>query len=840
MSLETYRAKRRFETTPEPKGRKAKAKGRGFVVQKHAARRLHYDLRLELDGVLKSWAVTRGPSLVPGDKRLAVAVEDHPIDYGTFEGTIPEGEYGGGTVIVWDRGLWQPVGDPHKGLAKGHLDFSLEGEKLRGKWHLVRMARKPRDKHENWLLIKSDDEAARDQDDPDILEERPESVKTTRRIDAVAGEPPGWSSKTGRIMAAPNEKWRAARPAPAALKGARKAPMPAFVPPALATSAKKAPSGARWIHEIKFDGYRLQARLEGGRVSLVTRGGLDWTDKFGSEIVAAFEALPVDSASIDGELVVETEAGISDFSGLQADLSEGRSDRFVFYAFDLLYLDGQDLRGVPLEARKSALADVLSERSARLRPSEHFEDDGEVVRRHACRLGLEGIVSKRRDRPYRSGRTADWLKAKCVLRQEFVIGGFMPSTTSREAIGSLTLGLYEGGALVPVGRAGTGFTTAVAEGLFRRLSPLRVAKSPFSRPLGTEAARHLRYVAPELVAEVEFRGFTADGNLRQAAFKGLREDKPAREVIREEQAETMPDQRRSRIELTHPDRVYWPDVGVTKEGLADYYTGVWPRIAPFVTGRPLALLRCPEGIAGQCFFQKHPWNGLDRSIRLCEDPKNKDEGPILTIDDLDGLIALVQAGVLEIHPWGSTTTDIERPDMMIFDLDPGENVSWRAVIDAAFEVRRRLASFGMTGFVKTSGGKGLHVVAPLQPKATWPTAKSFAKSIADQMTADSPDHFVATITKSKRHGKILVDYLRNGRGATAVAPYSTRARPGAPVSLPIGWTELESIAGPAYFTLANAPVRLANLATDTSADPWDGFRAAAIPVPVTRSGQRVA
>lgn len=827
MSLEPYRSKRNFEATPEPEGRSSREQGRSFVVQKHAARRLHYDLRLELDGVLKSWAVTRGPSLVPGEKRLAVEVEDHPIEYGDFEGTIPQGEYGGGTVIVWDRGHWEPVGDPHAGLAKGHLDFVLEGEKLSGKWHLVRMARKPRDKHDSWLLIKGDDEAARDARDPDILEERPESVKTTREIEDVAGEPPGWSSRTGRIIAAPDDERCGHRPAPASLKGARKAPMPDFVPPALATPASKAPSGTQWIHEIKLDGYRLQARIEAGRVALLTRNGLDWTEKLGLEIVAAFEALPVETALIDGELVVDTVAGISDFSALQADLSAGRSDRLVFYAFDLLYLDGRDLRSVPLEARKSALTDLLAGSAAMLRSSEHCEDDGEVVRRHACRLGLEGIVSKRRDAPYRSGRTPGWVKAKCALRQEFVIGGYVPSTTSRKAIGSLALGLFEGTKLVPVGRAGTGFTATVAEDLYRRLEPLRAARSPFSRPLGADAVRHLRFVEPELVAEVEFRGFTADGNLRQAAFKGLREDKPAREVVREEGAETMPEQRRSRVKLTHPDRIYWPDAGVTKQGLADYYTEVWPNIAPFVTGRPLSLLRCPEGVSGECFFQKHAWKGLDRGIRLFEDPKRKHEGPLLTIDDLDGLIALVQAGVLEIHPWGSTTMDLERPDMLIFDLDPGENISWRALIDAAFTVRRRLASLGMTGFVKTSGGKGLHVVAPLEPKASWPAAKRFARSIADQMTAEEPDRFVATITKARRRGKILVDYLRNGRGATAVAPYSTRARPGAPVSLPIDWDELDSIAGPAYFTVDNAPVRLANL----RADPWDGFRKAAVPVP---------
>jgi bifunctional non-homologous end joining protein LigD len=836
MRLEPYRSKRDFAITQEPKGREIAKRGRSFVVQKHAARRLHYDLRLELDGVLKSWAVTRGPSLVPGEKRLAVAVEDHPIEYAEFEGTIPAGEYGGGTVIVWDRGTWLPVGDPHEGLSEGQLDFVLAGEKLSGKWHLVRMARKPRDKHENWLLIKSGDEAAREAMDPDILVERPESVKTRRNIEAVAGGRPGSVSKPGRTHRADDADRPAHGPRAPELKGARTAPLPNFVPPALACPTNKAPSGPRWIHEIKLDGYRLQARIENHRVVLSTRGGLDWTDRFGREIVRAFAALPIETALIDGELVVETEDGISDFSALQAELSGGRTDRFVYYAFDLLYCDGRDLRPVPLAARKSALTGLIGRSRGVLRPNEHFDDDGELVRRHACRLGLEGIVSKRRDAPYRSGRIHDWVKAKCVLRDEFVIGGYVPSTTTPKSIGSLSLGRYEGDNLVPVGRAGTGFAAAVAEALFRRLDPLRVTKSPYSRRLGADAGRHLRYVEPRLVAEVEYRGFTADGQLRHAAFKGLREDKPAREVVAEDVGETMQTEPTPRVRLTHPDRIYWPDVGVTKRGLADYYVEIWPRIAPFVRGRPLALLRCPGGQTGECFFQKHAWKGLDRAIRRVTDPKDEDRSDLLAIEDLDGLIALVQAGVLEIHPWGSATTDFERPDILIFDLDPGEGVSWTALIEAAFEVRDRLAGLGMTGFLKTTGGKGLHVVTPLAPKATWPTAKSFAKSIADRMAAETPDRFVATITKSKRHGKILVDYLRNGRGSTAVAPFSTRARPGAPVALPIEWRELESISGPAYFRLANVPARLANL----SADPWDGFREAAVPIPTTPSRRRVA
>jgi bifunctional non-homologous end joining protein LigD len=855
MALEAYRRKRRFDATSEPRGRVKKSPDEGggsYVVQKHDARRLHYDFRLEMDGVLKSWAVTRGPSLVPGEKRLAVHVEDHPLEYGGFEGTIPKGEYGGGTVILWDRGRWTPLGDAHKGYAKGHLDFELEGEKLGGRWHLVRMAGRPRDKKENWLLIKGDDAAAREAGAPDILDERPESVKTGRVVEEVAGERPGWSSKTGKIDPQPRKADAPALSDAAKLKGAKKAPLPRFVEPTLATLTSKPPSGVRWIHEIKFDGYRLQARIEAGGVQLLTRSGLDWTSKFGKELIASFKALPAGKALVDGELVVHNDSGAADFSALQADLSEGRHDRFVFYAFDLLYLDGHDLRATPLLKRKEALASLIAGEAGMLRLSEHFEAEGNLILQHACQLGLEGIVSKLRDAPYRSGRSKDWLKAKCSARQEFVVCGYVPSTTSRKAIGSLVLGYYSDGKLVHAGRVGTGFTMAVAEDLYRRLERIRVASSPFAERLSADAARQVRYVKPQLVAEIEFRGWTADRNLRHAAFRGLRDDKPANEVEAEaigmapsrkasseapatgSDAETA--SRSAKIKLTHPDRLYWPDAGVTKEGLADYYTQVWDRIAPFVTGRPLALVRCPSGISGECFFQKHAWKGLNRAIHLARDPHDRSGEPILSIEDLDGLIALVQAAVLEIHPWGSTLAHIDEPDMIIMDLDPGEDVSWKELAAAAEEVRERLARLGLTGFVKTSGGKGLHVVAALQPKADWDTVKAFCKQIADAMASDSPDRYVATITKSKRHGKVLVDYLRNGRGATAVASYSTRSRPGAPVSMPLNWQELGSVTGAAYFTVGNALTRLQHLRTD----PWADFRRSAVPLPSATQRKRRA
>ncbi|KQT53052.1 MULTISPECIES: DNA ligase D [unclassified Aureimonas] len=844
-ALEPYRKKRNFAATSEPEGGDVRSGGQSFVIQKHDATRLHYDFRLELDGVLKSWAVTKGPSLVPGEKRLAVHVEDHPLEYGDFEGTIPKGEYGGGTVIVWDRGTWAPLHDAAKGYAKGHLEFELSGEKLSGHWHLVRMHGKPGEKRENWLLIKGEDAAAREAGDLDILEERPESAKTGRMLDEVAGEAPGWSSRTGKIGAKKPATKKAAKPrraasSPAAdeppgtapdasgIEGATKATLPDFVEPSLATLVAKPPAGKRWLHEIKFDGYRLQARIEAGRVRLSTRSGLEWTKRFGKPVVEALQALPVGTAVIDGELVVETSAGASDFSALQSDLSEGRSDRFSFYAFDLLHLDGYDLRQVPLVQRKAVLQELVGPDGAVLKYSGHFEENGATVLRHACRLGLEGVISKLADGPYQSGRGKGWVKSKCSSRQEFVIGGYVPSSTSRKAIGSLLLGLYDGDRLDHVGRVGTGFSGAVAEDLFERLNRLKAEASPFGAKLTAEEARLARYVRPDLVAEVEFRAWTADGHLRHASFRGLREDKSAREIVREVAA-TRPKAAASpkpSVALTHGDRVYWPDVGVTKEGLADYYSDLWRYMAPFIADRPLALLRCPSGIAGPSFFQKHAWKGLSKSIRLVTDPSAETEEPFVAVGNLDGLIGLVQGAVLEIHPWGSTVADWDRPDTITMDLDPGDGVDWTDVIAAAEEVRERLKLAGLEPFVKTSGGKGLHVVAPVKPSADWPAVKAFTKAMADSMAADAPDRYVSTITKSKRHGKILIDYLRNQRGMTAVAPYSTRARPGAPVSMPLDWSELSPAIGPAYFTVENTPTRMAALASD----PWAHFRAAEAPI----------
>ncbi len=809
MALETYRAKRDFSATGEPAGSDRRGHGDAFVVQKHAARRLHYDLRLEIGDVLASWAVTKGPSLVPGEKRLAVHVEDHPLDYADFEGQIAKGQYGGGEVIVWDRGRWEPEGDPARGLKKGRLDFTLEGAKLKGRWHLVRMGGKPGEKHENWLLIKGSDDAARSAADPDILEEAPASVISGRTVEDIAAGKP-----------APKRR--------AAKAKAKADPWPGFVPPALATLKPSPPARADWVHEIKFDGYRLQAQIRGGKVKLLPRSGQDWTGRFGEGVRVALAALPVQNAILDGELVVESAGGASDFGSLQADLGAGRSDRFLLYLFDALYLDAEDLRKRTLLERKARLAALLDGAGDPLRLSEHFEADGEAMLHHACRLSLEGIVSKRRDGRYPNGRTGAWIKSKCSARQEFVVAGFVPSTVSRDLVGSLVLGTWQDGALVHVGRVGTGFGRAVATDLATRLKAIARKTPPFAAKPSADAARGVTWVKPELVAEVEFRAWTADGLLRHAAFRGLRDDKPASEIVREGGAVEEKPRARPQVRLTHPDRVYWPDAGVTKQGLADYYAEVWPRMAPLVVNRPVALLRCPGGTEGQCFFQKHAWKGHGREIVTFHDPEDDSDEPLVAVDGLPALIALVQGGALEIHTWQSSLDDLEHPDQIVMDLDPGEGVPWEAVLDAAREVRARLEAAGLAAFVKTSGGKGLHVVAPLKqtPAAGWDAVKSFAAAMARSMAADDPDRYVATITKAKRTGKILIDYLRNGRNNTAIVAYGTRARPGAPVSMPLAWDELGPEIGPAHFTVANAPARVAN-----TPDPWAGFRKAERPLP---------
>ncbi|HKG00271.1 MAG TPA: DNA ligase D, partial [Xanthobacteraceae bacterium] len=760
-------------------------------------------------------------------------------------------------------------GDAHKGLAKGNLTFSLAGEKLHGKWHLVRLRGRPGETKANWLLIKSKDDAARDESDPDILEEKPLSVITGRSIPEIAegkGRKRVWQSnrsvkdnvkagttggnaiaaprakKTARSQRRPSESTKTARKKPRAkTKGStsRGAPLPDFVPLVLATLSERAPDDPAWIHEIKLDGYRIQARLDHGEVKLLTRKSLDWTARF-PPIAQAVADLPAEQVLIDGEIVSETESGVSSFSQLQQDLSDGRTDRMVYFAFDLLHLDGRDLTGAPLIERKEMLEQLLSGLSADvpIRFSGHFEEPGSVLLEHACRMGLEGIISKRRDAPYRSGRGGDWLKIKCANRQEFVVTGYAPSTVDSSAIGALILGYYDDGELRYAGRSGTGYTHRMARDLWQRLQPLRIDKPPFARlPAEETRARNAKWVEPKLVVEADFRGWTHGDRIRQASFQGLREDKSPTEVVREKNAMSPAAKKTAAsaparsaraqgrptksaatappysIKLTHPDRVYWEDAGVTKQGLADFYAGIWDWIAPHIVGRPLALVRCPEGATGECFFQKHASAGIDQKwLRLVPEP---DGDHVITIEGLDGLISLAQAGALEIHPRGTTADSMETADRLVFDLDPGPGTEWSDIVNAAREVRQRLSDLGLVTFLKTSGGKGLHVVLPIKP-TPWEPAKAFARNIAEGMAADDPSRYTATVKKSSRQKRIFVDYLRNSREATAVAPYSTRARPGAPVSTPITWEELANQDGANRYTVLNLHQRLARVRKD----PW--------------------
>ncbi len=820
-SLRDYHRKRNFTRTAEPSGKLRRQTGKLFVVHKHAARRLHYDLRLELDGVLKSWAVTRGPSLSPGNKRLAVHVEDHPLDYAEFEGRIPEGEYGAGSIIVWDRGRWSTEGDPHQQLAKGHLEFELSGSKLKGRWHLVHMKGRDRSGKENWLLIKAEDEYAQKTNANDLLEAKPHSVKTGRSVEDVAKTDVKIKPKRRdgvRPPTAPSARGERADMGsdPIAVRGAKPGLLPSFIEPQLASLATSPPAGDSWVHEIKFDGYRLLARIDGGRVRLKTRSGLDWTSKFPS-LQKALERLPVVAAFLDGEVVVETERGTPDFGALQQDLSEGRSDRFCYYLFDLLHLDGADLTRASLNDRKGALARLLAGHDGVLKLSEHFTERGDIVFKHASRLGLEGIVSKLTSAPYRSGRTKAWLKSKCIDSDEFVVIGYVPSTTQRRTVGSLVLGYFDKRKLVYAGRVGSGFSTAAADDLWRRLEAIRIEAPDLATLPPPEMRRNVRWAKPLLVAEVEMRGWTGDGILRHAVFKGLRHDKQVADVAPEKPAVKAKGPAAFPLPLTHPDRVLWPDVGVTKQGLAEFYSEIWPAIAPHVVDRPLALVRCPGGIEEGCFFQKHAWAGIGEYIARSRDPDGGEE--LLTIKKLEGLIALVQASVLEIHVWGAKLGSIEMPDGITFDLDPDPEVAWTEVVSGAFEVRDRLKELGLASFVKTTGGKGLHVFAPLKPHADWATVKDFSHAVAGAMAKDSPQRYLAKASKAARRRRIFVDYLRNGRGATAVAAYSARARAGAPVSTPLGWDELGPEMRPDRFTVLNLLHRLSNID-----DPWRDVR----------------
>ena len=807
IGLEQYRLKRDFKNTSEPVGapvetvKKATLAGGLFVIHKHAARRLHYDLRLEHNGVLWCWAVTRGPSLDPSDKRLAVHVEDHPLDYAGFEGTIPKGSYGAGSVIVWDHGTWKPEGDAVVGMNKGHLAFELAGEKLKGGWHLVRLKPRENEKRDNWLLIKAEDEFANA--DEKILEAAPLSVKSGVDIeDFDANENP----KAIRKLA---KDW----------SRQTVTPLPKFISPALATLKSMPPAGNEWLHEVKFDGYRIQAHFAAGKVKLFTRSGLDWTARFGEAVSSEFLRLGCKQAVIDGEMVVLSTNGIASFSLLQADLSAGRCDRMVFYAFDLLYLDNVSWLDQPLKKRKSRLEELLSNQptDAAIRFSEHFAQPGQLMLAHACRMGLEGVISKRFDAPYRSGRTIEWIKSKCTQRQEFVIIGYLSSAASGRGLRSVLVAYFEHGKLKYGGRVGTGFSVKSSDDIKRRLDKLKVMTAAVEGVVSEE--KNVIWVRPELVAEVEFRAWTSDGILRQASFKGLREDKAVKDIVKElpvtpsvddkpikqKKAHILIPKATTNVTLTNENKLLWPKAKISKRDLLDYYATVWPRIEPFITNRPLSLLRAPDGVGGPQFFQKHASPGMLAAIGTIRDPEDKQE--LLFIQNFDGLAALVQLGVVEIHIWGATIEAIETPDQIVFDLDPDEGVDGETMKNAALELRKHLHELGLPALLKTSGGKGYHVVVPLKSKAGWDEVKTFSHDFAYALAQSAPDRYTAKLAKKDRKGRIFIDYLRNGRGSTTVAPLSLRANEDASISMPIDWPRLEGDVNPKSFTINNDATR---------------------------------
>jgi bifunctional non-homologous end joining protein LigD len=842
-SLSTYRAKRDFSRTAEPSGKAAVAGANQlrFVIQRHDATRLHYDFRLELDGVFKSWAITRGPSLDPHDKRLAVEVEDHPLDYGDFEGTIPKDQYGGGTVQLWDRGYWLPEGDPHAGLKKGDLKFRLVGERLGGSWVLVRMRNDKfgNGKRTNWLLIKHRDEVAQDGNGDAILED-PYSVASGRTLKEIAlgtgNAPTPFMTANKRGAGAVWQSNKKGGGATARLpeshaKAKKVKSMPPFVEPQLAKLAEHPPSGHGWAHEVKFDGYRLQLRVERGKPRLRTRKGLDWTTKF-SAIAEAAEKLP--DCMVDGEAVALDKDGVPDFGALQAALSDGDSRDLVFFAFDLLFAEGEDLRPLPLADRKARLKVLLAplkDKRRQIRYVDHFETDGASVLTSASRMGFEGIISKELRAPYRSNRVGSWVKTKERTGQEVVIGGW---TQEGAKLRSLIAGVHRGKKLVPVGRVGTGFSERVMREVLPKLKAVESDKSPFADGVGPRKEANMHWARPELVAEIEFAGWTGDGNVRQAAFKGLRADKPADEIVAErpskpektKMARPKPVSNGSGasvvmgVSISSPDKAMWPaeKPPISKLELAHYYEAVGEWMIGHLVGRPCSVVRTPDGITGQTFFQRHAMAG--GSELFTELKVRGDKKPYLQFDRVEALAAVAQMGGTELHPWNCQPDAPDLPGRLVFDLDPAPDVKFDEVIAGALEVRKRLEKLGLVTFCKTTGGKGLHVVVPLtadKKSPDWETAKTFAKEICRRIADAEPKRYVLNMAKKERDGRIFLDYLRNDRTSTAVAPLSPRARPGATVSMPLDWSQVKKGLDPKKFTLRSAPALL------KKDRPWRGY-----------------
>jgi bifunctional non-homologous end joining protein LigD len=868
--LERYRSMRDFAVTREPEGtgrKKTASSALPFVVQKHAATYLHYDFRLGWNGVLKSWAVAKGPSYSTSEKRLAVEVEDHPLEYGGFEGIIPHGQYGGGTVMLWDTGTWEPQAgstDVDAALKEGRLKFILHGTKLKGAWALIRMNGKAGGKGKpNWLLIKEHDSFERAVEDSDILEEEPSSVITGRNLKEIASSGDlVWDSEKGSSnRSTPDETaglnsgsiasagdsagtGRKLRTKPAltrsdpssireGMDSLPKERLPKFIPPQLASKVDEPPTGDTWLHELKLDGYRIEAHKSGSAVHLYTRTGLDWTHRMKS-IVKQVENLTAETLILDGEVVVVAKDGTTSFADLQASLHEDETYPLTYFVFDLLHLDGRNLRNLPLLERKAILASLLDAAGTEIRLSEHVEGDAKPFFQAACKHHVEGIVSKLAAGRYISGRTAQWVKLKCIYTQEFVIGGFTLPANGIEGVGALLLGVYDdAGKLKYAGRTGTGFTRKTHRTIRLALDGIRVKRSPFES-IPASAHRGVIWVNPALVAQVNFATWTADNLVRQAAFKGLREDKPAKEVRRESSIppprsnaptttiirrrvstqtaakviqpapakarEDNPEDAHPPIRLTHPDKVLDPVSGLTKQQLADYFWQISEHMLSQIADRPLSLVRCPQGSSKPCFFQKHVNDNVPPGIETIQiaDKKTGETEPYITLSTREALAGLAQMGVLEVHPWGSRNGDLEHPDRIIFDLDPGENVSWATLAASTDETRKLLKKVGLESFLKSTGGKGLHVVAPILPEYDWSVVKQFALLFATTLEQRNPSLYITRMNKADRKGRIFMDYLRNDRGSTAVAAFSPRARSGAPVSIPLSWSELKLPAAPLF------------------------------------------
>ncbi|WP_109512405.1 DNA ligase D [Pseudomonas ovata] len=833
-----YTRKRHFDITSEPPessapdDRKGKDAALAFVVQKHDARNLHYDFRLELDGTLKSWAVPKGPSLDPTQKRLAVHVEDHPLGYARFEGSIPAGQYGAGDVIVWDRGIWQPHGDPHQAYAAGKLEFTLVGEKLSGDWALVRTRLKGSGSKEQWLLIKARDAMARPAETFDITREQPDSVLGGGSVGVKAVNSAKPASKAKRKPSSKQAGKLVTETPPA---------FPDSLTPQLATLVDSPPSG-EWLYEIKFDGYRIMACVQSGKVRLLSRNGHDWTRRMPA-LAKALAALKLQDSWLDGEVVVLDDQGLPDFQALQRAFEDGRDQSIVYYLFDAPWLDGHDLRQQPLEARRDALARALAgHEGSLLRFSAAFRSSAAEIIESANALGLEGVIGKHRGSRYTGRRNADWIKLKCRLRQEFVIVGYTAPQGSRSGFGALLLGVYEERALVYAGRVGTGFTAAMLRSLSEQLKRLRRERSPLATPLSGALSRGVQWVEPRLVGEVQFAEWTREGLLRQASFVGLRTDKPATQVVREhpqrldQQGAHDPDDALDApvtpvrtaphksviagVPITHPERVIDPDTETQKHQLAQFYASIADWLLPELARRPVALLRCPEGVQGEQFFQKHAQQMALPHITRLDPALDPGHASLLQIDSLAALIGAVQMGAIEFHTWGATSERIEAPDRLILDLDPDPALPWRSMIEATQMLLAVLDELGLDAFLKTSGGKGMHVIVPLARHAGWDEVKGFAKAIAGFMAGQLPERFSATAGPKNRVGKVFIDYLRNTRGGSTVAAWSVRARPGLPVSVPIAREELAGLVSAAQWHIGNVQARLQSL----HQDPWAGYQ----------------